>query len=72
MDRPASPYDSHPPPAAPIFVTHAMRAAGAPETERDGRDAWSLLTGREALERQMTDRVRARLAARGIHMAVAP
>lgn len=72
MGRPASPYDSHPPPVDRIAWVTKLAAEGPPATDDDSRDAWSLLESREALERRMTNEVRARLALRGVKVAGAP
>jgi Zn-dependent protease with chaperone function len=72
MNRPASPYDSHPRPVDRIDWVTKLAAEGAPASDDDAADAWGLLADREALEKDMTDEVRARLAARGIRVAVAP
>ena len=71
MARPASPYDSHPRPVDRIAWVTKIAAAGPPQDERDASEAWSLLTGREALEKKMTDEVRTRLAMRGIRVHAA-
>jgi Zn-dependent protease with chaperone function len=53
-----SPYDSHPRPADRIAWVGGLEATGAPESD-DGEAAWDLFTDREAVERTMTDHVRA-------------
>jgi Zn-dependent protease with chaperone function len=68
MNRPASPYDSHPSPADRVAWVTRIAAAGAPDGEEDARDAWSLLPNREAIEKRMTDEVRARLAMQGFRV----
>jgi Zn-dependent protease with chaperone function len=72
MSRPASPYDSHPPPADRIAYVRKFELAGPPETDDDVRDAWTLLSEREAIEKRMTDEVRAQLAAQGVRVEAAP
>lgn len=69
MEGPASPYDSHPRPVDRIAWVTKLAAGGPPESEEDVRDAWALVSGREALEKRMTDEVRARLARRGIRVS---
>jgi hypothetical protein len=71
MSRPASPYDSHPRPADRIAWVTKLAAAGPPESTGDVEDAWTLLSQREVIEKQMTDEVRARLAMRGIRVQAA-
>jgi Zn-dependent protease with chaperone function len=69
MNGPSSPYDSHPKPAIRIEWVRRLAAPGATPNAADDREAWELLSSRDALERQMTDVVRANLASRGIHLA---
>jgi Zn-dependent protease with chaperone function len=58
-----SPYDSHPAPAHRFRWVHALDSGGAaPPTRDDSEPAWNLFADREAIERQMTDRVRGNLA----------
>lgn len=55
----ASPYDSHPSPAERIAWVRALAAPGAGGSPEDSGDAWGLFPDREAIERTMTDVVRA-------------
>jgi Zn-dependent protease with chaperone function len=71
MTRPSSPYDSHPRPVDRIAWVTKIGAAAPPEAADDAEDAWSLLSGREAIEKRMTDEVRSRLAMRGIRVQAA-
>jgi Zn-dependent protease with chaperone function len=68
MNRAASPYDSHPPPADRIAWVERLTAEAPPETAADVGPAWALLSNREAIEKRMTDEVRTRLAKRGIRV----
>jgi Zn-dependent protease with chaperone function len=56
LNRPASPYDSHPPPNDRFRWVKALGAASPPLS--DGLDAWSLFSDREGCERLMTTEVR--------------
>jgi len=71
MNRPPSPYDSHPPPADRIAWVKKVAVEPAPESEEDARDAWTLISAREAVECRMTEVVRSTLARRGIRLAAA-
>jgi Zn-dependent protease with chaperone function len=71
MSRPASPYDSHPRPVDRIEWVTRIAADGAPATEDDALDAWSILSDREAIEKRMSDELRARLAMKGIRVQAA-
>jgi Zn-dependent protease with chaperone function len=71
MNRPGSPYDSHPRPADRIAWVTKIAAAAPPETDEDVQEAWTLLADRESIEKKMTDEVRARLATRGIRVQAA-
>ena len=63
MNAEPSPYDSHPRPADRIaWVGDVACAHGADVDE--GAPAWALFADREALERRLTDEVRANVAAR--------
>jgi ferric-dicitrate binding protein FerR (iron transport regulator) len=65
-----SEYDSHPPPADRIAWVARIAASDPHETDQDAQDAWSLLASREAIEQRMTSEIWARLAMRGIRIAV--
>jgi Zn-dependent protease with chaperone function len=69
--RPA-PYDSHPPPSDRIARVNGLNAPGPPLTPADAREAWTLLSGREDLERRMTSELRAELAAQGLWPSANP
>jgi Zn-dependent protease with chaperone function len=71
MSRPSSPYDSHPRPVDRIAWVTKIAAEAPAETADDAEGAWSLLSGREAIEKRMTDEVRSRLAMRGIRVQAA-
>jgi len=67
LSREASPYDSHPAPAERFALVHKLRA---PEPEDDDSEALDLFGDRDALQRQMTNEVRERVADQtGIHIA---
>jgi Zn-dependent protease with chaperone function len=66
MTRPASPYDSHPRPADRIEWVNRLSATTESEKPGDAEDAWSLLEGREGIEKEMTAKVRANLAEQGV------
>lgn len=60
MSRPASPYDSHPPPAERIALVEAL---SAPTDASSGNEpAWDLFEERAAIEQRMTDLIRERIA----------
>jgi Zn-dependent protease with chaperone function len=69
MNRPATSSDSHPPPVDRIAWVTRLAAPAAQEGEGEDDEAWSLLATREAIEKRMTETVRARLAVRGIRVA---
>ena len=68
MNRPPSPYDSHPPPADRIAWVQRMAVDPPPESEEDAADAWTLIASRQDIESRMTDVVRSTLASRGIRL----
>lgn len=61
LSAPASPYDSHPAPADRIAWVTALGASGQGSAPGDQASSWSLLEGREGLERMMTEKVRMNL-----------
>jgi len=65
LERAASPYDSHPPPAQRIAWVRALPIDGR-ATATVPVDAWSLFDDRDAIERQMAEVIRRRAAARGV------
>lgn len=69
MNRPAAPFDSHPPPVDRIAWVAKLAAPAPEEAEGDCDDAWSLLAIREVIEKRMTATVRAQLATQGIRIA---
>jgi Zn-dependent protease with chaperone function len=69
MNRPSAPSDSHPPPADRIAWVNKMGVASPADAGDDAGEAWSLLADRESIEQSMTDKVRERLAMRGIRLA---
>ena len=69
MNRPATASDSHPSPADRIAWVTRLAAPASQAGEGDADEAWSLLATREAIEKRMTERMRARLATRGIRVA---
>jgi Zn-dependent protease with chaperone function len=72
MNAEPSPYDSHPRPADRVaWVGDVACAHGVDLDDRD--PAWALFADREALERRLTDEVRASLAARhGVQIPAEP
>jgi Zn-dependent protease with chaperone function len=72
MSRRPAAYDSHPPPADRIARVNGLNAAGPPLTPADLREAWTLLSGREDLERRMTSELRAELAGQGLWLSANP
>ncbi|WP_394836751.1 M48 family metallopeptidase [Pendulispora rubella] len=71
--RPASPYDSHPPPHQRIAWVNALVAAGEPaQPEEEQGDAWAVFRDRTAIEERMTGVIRERLAAQGILLPPVP
>lgn len=53
LERPGSPYDSHPPPRARIEYVRQLAVTG-PRTEASNLPAWSLFPDREQLEQALT------------------
>jgi Zn-dependent protease with chaperone function len=73
LEAKPSSYDSHPAPADRIAYVRAMDAPGRPHAEADASPAWDLFEAREAVEKSMTDALRALLEARrGISLPSAP
>jgi Zn-dependent protease with chaperone function len=72
MKAEPSPYDSHPRPVDRItWANEVSRTHGA--DAEDDAPAWALFADREALERRLTDEVRARVAAsRGVKILAEP
>jgi len=66
LARPASPYDSHPPPNQRIAWVRAMGVAGEPSGVHEEGDAWALFCDRARIEELMTHRIRTSLASEGI------
>jgi Zn-dependent protease with chaperone function len=67
LERPAGPYDSHPSPLERFAWVRAVaeeRGVGSPP--RCLEDAWSLFPNRDAVERSVTEQVRANLAMAGL------
>jgi Zn-dependent protease with chaperone function len=58
LSRKPSPYDSHPAPADRIAWVRALAAPPSQPSADDENDVWSLIDGREALEKKMTYQVR--------------
>jgi Zn-dependent protease with chaperone function len=58
IHRPPSPYDSHPSPADRFAWVHRLPARASNAPADDGPDVWSLIDGRDAIELEMTKRVR--------------
>jgi Zn-dependent protease with chaperone function len=54
-----SPYDSHPSPVARFALVSALRTGGARRSADDEQDAWCLFDDPVAVQRWMTDRIRA-------------
>ncbi len=63
MTAEPSPYDSHPRPVDRIAWVGDVACAHGADPD-DGAPAWGLFSDREALERRLTDEVRANVAAR--------
>jgi Zn-dependent protease with chaperone function len=72
MKAEPSPYDSHPRPVDRItWTSEVSRTHGADPD--DDSPAWALFADREALERRLTDEVRARVAtSRGVKIVAEP
>lgn len=62
LSREPSPYDSHPSPRDRIAWVRALASEGGAAEPDDDAPAWSLFEDREALERKMTDQIRAAVA----------
>jgi len=58
LERPASPYDSHPSPADRFRWIGALPSRGSASTFDDAREAWSLFADRDFIERRMTAELR--------------
>jgi Zn-dependent protease with chaperone function len=71
MSRPGSPYDSHPRPADRIAWVSKLAVAAPTPSADDASSAWTLLASRQAVETRMTEHMRSRLAAQGIHLTPA-
>jgi Zn-dependent protease with chaperone function len=72
MNADPSPYDSHPRPADRIAWVGDVECAHGAAVD-DGAPAWRLFSDREALERRLTDEVRANVAARhGVQIPAEP
>lgn len=72
MNAEPSPYDSHPRPVDRIAWVGDVPCAHGIDLD-DGSPAWALFTDRDALERRLTDEVRANLAARhGVQVPAKP
>ena len=70
LNRPASPYDSHPSPAERSRWVRALNARGTVQSVDDGQDVWSLFESRAAVEERMTGRLQAMvLAAQALQAA---
>ncbi len=63
LNRPASPYDSHPSPAERSRWVRALSAKGTVQSADDGHEVWSLFESRAAIEERMTSRVHAMVLA---------
>jgi hypothetical protein len=64
LERPASPYDSHPRPVDRFAWVRRLAAADAASAST--QDAWSLFEDRESVERSMTEHVKQVLARQGM------
>lgn len=62
LSRAPTEFDSHPAPLQRFAWVHALGATGVPAAEDDDAPVWELFSDREALERQMTDQIRANVA----------
>lgn len=70
MKREPSAYDSHPAPSLRLAWMEALNAPGAGAEAEDSEPAWNLFLHREALEQQMTERVRTSIeTAHGVKFA---
>jgi Zn-dependent protease with chaperone function len=63
LNRPASPYDSHPSPTDRSRWVRALGARGAAQSSEDAGEAWSLFQDRAAIEEAMTRHVHAMMLA---------
>ncbi len=57
LNRPPSPYDSHPSPTERTRWARALGARGSGAAAEDAEDAWSLFADRTAIEQSMTEAV---------------
>lgn len=57
LNRPPSPYDSHPSPTERTRWARALGARGSGASPEDAEDAWSLFADRTAIEQSMTEAV---------------
>jgi Zn-dependent protease with chaperone function len=72
IQRPPSPYDSHPRPADRMAWVEALGSTGPPEEDDDNDEVWSLFDDRDSVERRLTQDVRENIsAAHGIELAPA-
>ena len=62
IQRPPSPYDSHPRPADRFAWVNALGTSGGPAEADDNAEAWTLFDNREELERRLTQDVRQALS----------
>jgi len=62
MEEKPSPYASHPSPAERFELVHALPSAGTAPSSDAADDAWRLFEDPSAIQRWMTDRVRANVA----------
>ncbi|WP_394847080.1 M48 family metallopeptidase [Pendulispora brunnea] len=73
LGRPASPYDSHPPPHQRIAWVNALAASGDPaQPDEEEGDAWTLFSDRTGIEERMTGVIRTSLANDGILLPPVP
>jgi Zn-dependent protease with chaperone function len=63
LNRPASPYDSHPSPTERSRWVRALGARGTVQSADDASEAWTLFEDRAAIEEKMTGHVRAMVLA---------
>jgi Zn-dependent protease with chaperone function len=63
LNRPASPYDSHPSPTERSRWVRALGAKGTVQSVDDASEAWTLFEDRAAIEEKMTGHVRAMVLA---------
>lgn len=66
LDQAPSPYDSHPSPRARLDAAKTMNVEGAPLTEDEELEAWSLFDDRAKVEENMTREVHVILLSQGI------